>query len=579
MLYYADVLFNVLKVHVILKDYHTIMYYFGLIFFLILSACSTHISVPKTAPPNTSVTSWDSDYSSTVNALYLQFIIYVQNQDFAKAKETAEKLSLTPLESSMYVDIAAFYISEGEEEKARHILEQALLMTPHEPKLLLLWVDVAKTQQEAAQRLLLYLNKYPDDMIIRARLYTLYYAQKKYSSILALAKKHKKASMLDHIDYYYTALAYNGLGETEKAIEALNLSLAHKPDFIEAFLELGSIYEKNTQYDTARKLYSAAIRQNPNIPDFWLRLIALNLSVEDSAEALEFVKQGPQTKSFLFTALGLFLDNEQYNDAETILRILRSRYPNTPETHFYTAYIYYERDNDYKRAITELKKIPPTNQFYPHAVEFEANIYQLQHRFSEAVLVSDTARRTLPENKKLWDIQAKALVLMKEYDKAIQLYLQALQRWKNDIYLRFNLGNVYILKKDIKNAIESMEEVLVINNDYIPALVQLSDLLIQAKYNIPQAKILLEKAYYLDANNVTVLYSLSKVHALEGRYEDAWSLIQKAKHIGITEPNIWEYYGDIAQKIHKKSEAILGYEKALEYDPKNVLIQKKLRSL
>lgn len=563
--------------HVIFKDHHKIMHYFALFFLLILAACSTHVSIPK-PPSNTPITGWDSDYGSTINALYLQFLIYVQSQDFTKAREIAEKISLTPLESSMYVDIAAFYISEGEKEKARHILEQALLMTPNDPRLLLLWVDVAKTQQEATRRLLLYLNNYPDDVVIRTRLYTLYYNQKQYSSVLALVKRHKEASMLDHIDYYYAALAYNELGETEKAIEALNLSLTRKPGFVEALLELGAIYEKGSQYDTAQKVYSAAIRHNPNIPDFWLRLVTLNLSIGENNKALEFVRQGPQTKSFLFTVLGLFLDNEHYSDAETILRIIESRYPDTPETHFYNAYIYYERDNNYKKAIAELKKIPPTNQFYPHAIEFEANIYQLQHRFSEAVLISDTARRTLPENKKLWDIQAKALIAMKEYDKAIQLYLQALQQWKDDIYLRFNLGNAYILKKDTDNAIESMEEILAINNDYIPALVQLSDLLIQAN-NIPQAKILLEKAYYLDANNVTVLYSLSKIHALEGRYEDAWSFIQKAKSIGITEPSIWEHYGDIAQKIHKKSEAVLGYEKALEYDPKNVLIQKKLRDL
>ncbi len=146
---------------------------------------------------------------------------------------------------------------------------------------------------------------------------------------------------------------------------------------------------------------------------------------------------------------------------------------------------------------------------------------------------------------------------------------EALRQWPDDVeflsYLGFSLG----LQKKKEESLAVMEKALLIDDNNPNILNYIGYYLADDGLDLDRAYELISKALRLDPDNYAIIDSMAWVYYKRGEYDKAWHEIRRCLKISGTDPEIWEHYGDIAAALNKKSEAVKGYEKCLEFEPEN----------
>ncbi|MGL4721929.1 MAG: tetratricopeptide repeat protein [Desulfovibrionaceae bacterium] len=540
---------------------------------------SQNEDVTKTTPfESKKPSSWVLQKDSNENYLYLRFLLALQHQNMTDAKHAALLLRSARPSEKIYLEIASFYLLSNKEEETIVTLEEAFQKHPSNFDLILLWSELIKDKKTVLNRVKAFYKKNPRDILARSKLYCLYYEEQSYTRIMNIFNT-LTPSESTAADYFYAALAWNGLADDTKAISYLEKTLELNPDLAEAWFEMGLIYEKQQHYALAKESYSEVLRKNPDEPELWLRLLTIALKLNNEREAYELVLQGPQTNYFLLSSVRIFMEEGAYNGAEKILRIMGKKERLKDETSFYYALLYSERDKNYKKSLQYLDTIPRTSSLYPEALYTKVRIYNLQGKFEQSLRTAELSHREFPNSIEMVDLYGKALINTKQYTKAKILYTKVLKRWPDNVDLLYSLANTYDRLNDKENALKLMEKIITLDPDHKNALNYIGYLIVLNGGDLSRAKILLEKALFLDPQDIYVVDSLAWLYYREELYQKAWNLIQQAKDMDITSSEIWEHYGDIAKKTGRKQDAKYGYKKALELAPNNKEITKKFKSL
>lgn len=554
---------------------------------IFITACS----VPKQTTPNTVIeekkiantevstesdTVWDLNNKATIDYQYISFILALQNNDSSVANTYARLLRASTPSEMIFIELASFYLIEGNKEASIETLKEGMQLYPNNFEILTLWIDSIENKKKATQVLEQFIERNPNNKEARLKLYSLYYELREYRSILNTAEHvHKKEYFF--MDDFYSGLAWNMLSNREKAIYYFKQCLSKEPTFIEGWFELGLLYENIHDYTLAQKVYSEGLSKNPNYPELWTRLIAINITLNKPRTALEYVRQGPQSKLFLLSAITIFIENGYYTQAIQILQMLEKQYPDAKEVHFYYAFLFIERETNFQKALWHLEQIPTNHSLYPKAVQLKVTLFQSRKELNKAIEVAKKAKDTMPELVEFWDIYGQTLLTTKEYEKAIAVYNEGLEHFPDSITLLYGLASVYNEEENIPKAMSLMEKIIELDNDNILALNYIGYTLTEKNEDLSRAKMLLEKAFFLDNDNVSVLDSLAWLYYKQKRYYDAMNLLKKAKEIGINDPVIWEHYAEVAVHLGLKQEAIHAYKKVLEYNPKHSKAKNYLR--
>lgn len=525
---------------------------------------------------NTHVTEWELNTSSSIDYLYIGFIIALQNNNIAEANFYAQELRKQAISEKIYMELTSFYIIETNKSEATKTLEEAITRYPDNLELLTLWIDSIENREKAIRKLEQFLERNRNNTEARIKLYNVYYTQRQFRAMLTLAEGLSKKEYT-YMDDFYTALAWNMLGNKDKAIKYFNACLQKEPSFIEGWFELGLLYENEHDYVVAQKIYSEGLRKNPNYPELWIRLIAINITLNKPRTALEYVKQGPQGKLFLLSAVTIFIENGYYKQATQVLEMIEKAHPDSQEIHFYYAFLFIEKDKNFEKALEHLEKIPNTSPLYPKAIQLKVTIYQSKKDYKKAIEIAKLANDTMPDLVEFWDLYAQTVRATKDYKKAIEIYTKGLAKFPNSIPLLYGLASIYNDEDNIPQAMELMEKIIELDNDNVLALNYVGYTLTERNEDLSRAKMLLEKALFLDNENVSVLDSLAWLYYKQKRYYDAIQLFNKAKEIGIEDPIIWEHYAEVANQLGLKQEAVYAYKKVLEYNPQHTKAKEYLR--
>ncbi len=95
-----------------------------------------------------------------------------------------------------------------------------------------------------------------------------------------------------------------------------------------------------------------------------------------------------------------------------------------------------------------------------------------------------------------------------------------------------------------------------------------------AQRRVQEAAPLLEKAYYLDPENVEVKINLGGAYILQGRFQDAIPILEEAAEQAPDNPMVWTnlaaaYLGHVEHASPERQEAAIeAFKKALAADPK-----------
>ena len=541
---------------------------FIILFFLIFCGCSSKSKITYTPIP----------YSKKALSYYyyLKFL-ETERQNSPKAIEFLEKaISYNP-HPELFLEAGRFYFKEKKLKKAEDFIKKGLQKFPGEKRLtfFLYRIYILKNQKQNALALLkAYLKKHPEDKEALKNIALLYFEEKEYKKSLDVLKRISKKDAFVH---YFLAQCYIKLKNPDLAIFHLKKAVELKSDFVRAWAELGYQLELMNDYAGAEQAYYELYKRGIKNDEIKLKLIELNLKLNNPEKAFSVVEESQKSPNFLFKAALLFVYENFYTYGDKILKFLSPPYP--PEILYLKGYIAFKRFNDYKKAISYLKKIPEDAPIYKDGLLFLGRLYLAIEHTKDAYKVAKEGQARF-NDPDFWLLESEILRFKKDYKEAIRVVEEALKKFPKNIDLLYQKGTLLYKLNKREEAIKIMESILEIKPDYPDALNFIGYTLAEMGKDLDRAFDLIKRALKIEPNNGYYLDSLAWVFFKKGEFEKAWEMIKKAVKIVKDDPIIWEHYGDIAYKLKKVKEAKKGYTKALKCKPENPkILHKKLKKI
>jgi len=163
-------------------------------------------------------------------------------------------------------------------------------------------------------------------------------------------------------------------------------------------------------------------------------------------------------------------------------------------------------------------------------------------------------------------------------DGEIKTYLSGLNSMVDEdsaIRLLFALGAAYERAGNIAKAVTTFEQIIEKRPGHDPSLNYLGYLLADRGERLEYAKDLIEKALAISTENAAYIDSYGWVLFRMGQYKKAVKHLKKAVSLD-NDPVIFDHLGDAYQATGNLDKARKWWQKALDREPNNVVIQRKL---
>jgi len=424
-----------------------------------------------------------------------------------------------------------------------------------------------------------YLSRKPDDHQVRERLgQMLLDAGREAQALDALKKIPADQRSPDAL--FAMGRAQGALGMRKAAIASLTKAAAMDDTFTEALVELAYQYELAKDYVSAEKTYVRILERGEQYPEARLRVIGLNLKLNNPSRALAMTLDGPANKAFILDAVLLFINEGFYAQGSTALDRLTSDGEVPAEYYFYKAVIANDGEGDPAKALVFLGRVGRDDRLYPHALRFKAQLQNVMGKEDEALATARRGKQDFPDLTIFYILESALLKSGGDADRAEIVLRQGLDRLKGDPELSYELAMLYELQDRRAEGLALMEGVLREHPDNSNALNFVGYTLAEEGRDLDRALVLVEKASLLDPENGYILDSVAWVHFKKGDHAKAWENIGYAVDMVDSDPVIWEHYGDIARAMGKKAEARKGYRNAIRLgSPHPDAVRKKLQGL
>lgn len=479
------------------------------------------------------------------------------------------------------MELANFYWREGRTADAREALKQTLALFPDQRELHGALVNAYLADNmvdEAITTMDAYLRDHPDDISMRQDLAALLLQYSRYShaaDILMIVPEQKHTPELRLL----LARSKAGLGLTRQAMELLTMVLKEQPDFIDALTELAYLQESEGDFVQAEKSYQRILDQRQDSEDILLRLVQLNVKLNQPDKALAYALVLIDREQFLLEAILIFLKEDLFNQAQTLLKHIPEE-DGPPEADFYRALAAYDGDRDAEQALAYLGRIPEDHANYARALSFQGYLLLQLNRYQDALDLARDGQMRFANMSDFLLLEAEVLLAQNQQNQASALLDQARRQWPSDTEILYRLGFLQEQLGQRGQALKTMEEVIALEPDHADALNFIGYTLAEEGRDLERALVLVESALRLKPGSAHIIDSLAWVHYKLKNLDEAWKQIQTAVDILADDPTIWEHFGDIAQALGKVDHAKKGYRNALKCETRHEeAVRRKLDAL
>lgn len=468
----------------------------------------------------------------------------------------------------LYVEKAGLFWNHREGTgRARHILKEGLDEFPGNRLLTLYLANsyVADNRPDDAIAVMDgFLEANPDDIEARERLGRTLMDAGRDAEALDVLKGVPEADRSPDALYAIGRVQGN-LGMRKAAIANLKKAVDLDPGFTEAQVELAYQYELAKDYASAETIYSAILEQAPTFPEARLRLINLDLKLNNPDKALGLALDGPPTKDFILDAVLTFINDGFYAQGSTVLDMLTEDGSVPSEYYFYKAVIADEGENDREKALGFLNMVDKKDRLYPHALRFRARILSAQGKADQALAIAARGKDLYPDAPIFYILEASLLKQEGDLGGAERTLGKGLERLPRNPELTYELALIYERLNRRKEGLTLMETIIRAHPDHANALNYVGYTLAEEGRELDRALVLVTKASSLDPENGYIVDSVAWVHFQRRELDKAWEYIRYAVDLVDTDPTIWEHYGDIAAARGDAAEARKGYNLSLKF--------------
>lgn len=551
---------------------------------LLFPACAR--KTPQPEAPSAQKAAEPTRWALSDEAASMYYFLVLQDAKLNRNDQAAllafqELIKIDPT-ARVYAESAEYFWNNGNLQQAVSILEAGLVKYPrHADMTILLAYSYYNSERknEAIALLQDYLTVSPAQGSVRQELANLLIQEGRHAEGLDALDALSKENLSPELRYF-RAKALAGLGRYSEAIAEAKRAVETEPFFIRAWAELAYLYDVTKDFVSAEQTYSYLLEIGEDNPDIRLRLIELNIGLNNPNRALEFFQNGPDTLGFTLKTASAFLDEGFHDYAREVLIPLEEGGEVPPEAKLFLAVIAYEKDGDVESALEHLNGIPSGHRLSVNAVKMRLQLLAANGRSDEAVPLAEKAVGKFPADKDMWLIYGELLEDAERPEEALDVLARALKRWPDDTTLLYEQAALFHTLGRENEALAAMEKIITINPDHADALNFAGYVLADRGENLERALLMITRADRLKPNNAYILDSLAWVHFRLGRIDEAWDIIQRAASLSPQEYTVWEHFGDIARKLGLVEEARKGYENALRFAPEDKpSIREKLESL
>jgi len=512
---------------------------------------------------------------------YLAFEDARNNGRVDEAARALDKLLDLAPSAPIYLEGANFLWRAGRPADARALLKKGLEQFPDQRELSLTLATTYYAEKRYADAVLTlrdYLSRHPGDVAALQESGAILIESKQYAEALDVLNSIPKESRTPLV-LYYLAKANAGLGKNRQALGLLRAAVKADPSFLEAWVELAFLYEMDGDYVQAEKTYERLIELGETSDEVWLRLITLNLKLNNPGKALSLYQRGPSSTDFALEAASRFLDEKFYDQAEEILAPLAAAKNPPARVWFTLAVLAFEGRGDAEKAIGYLRKVDKSDPSFEQAFRFRIHLLSQTGRKAEALALVAEGKQRHPDNSQYWLLESQVHEQSGDLAAARSILEQASARWPQDTELLYGLGIILDRLKDPAAGIAIMERIIALNPDHADALNYVGYTLADQKKDLDRALVLIRKALELKPDSGYIVDSLAWAYFRQGNLDQAWAEIQRSVLLTDNDPTIWEHYGDLALAKGLKDKARDGYRRSLKLAPDNAAVRAKLEAL
>ncbi|MBS3779797.1 MAG: tetratricopeptide repeat protein, partial [Desulfovermiculus sp.] len=260
--------------------------------------------------------------------------------------------------------------------QAEKTARKGLSVFPQHPSLTLALIRTLLAQDKDDQAMDLVhtiLDRHPGDWSLRLRLGRILLQERLPSQALsvlqAIPEKARSANT-----HYFLAQANDAMDNRRKTIHHLEQATRLNPTFHKAWAELGYQYELSRDFVAAKKAYSTLLDLGETSPDILLRLIEINLKLNNPNQALQVLTSRISQPEVVLSGIGLFVNNGFYELALQALQDFGPQIANSPRGFLYRAVLVWELNSDLDQALVLLRQIPESSELHPRALALRCQL-------------------------------------------------------------------------------------------------------------------------------------------------------------------------------------------------------------
>ena len=534
--------------------------------FLFASACGVHSppTVPMEEVPALSDQAEAAYY-------YLTYRDRMHKGEAAAALDALQEALKRDASPELYLELASQYWRRDAFPKVEALLKSALDKFPGHRSLSLtlsrFYVDQEQTHKALAV-LDAYVANHPQDMLGLRHLARVYLKMRDYEQSRAVLKSIPNDEWTAD-EHYLMAQIASAQDKRQATIRHLKAATRMNPTFVKAWAELGYQYEMTKDYAAAEAAYTELLELDTSNQEIYIRLIELNLKLNNPEKALALVHRAPRKERFLLRAVALFLQNDLYTFADRLFAQFGGWIADHPEGKLYQALTVYKAAHDIDGALQILDSIPSDQNIYDQVLTLKARLLWQQGKSNQALEQVRSAQGHFPEQERFWLLESDILRDQGQTKQALDVLRQARERFPEAIPVLFQAG---VLEHELgrrQEAIDLMERILTLDPEHAGAMNFIGYSLVEEQEELQRAYTLISKALDHDPNNGYYLDSLAWYYYQTGDLDKAWSTIEAAVAEAEDDPVIWEHYAEIALSLKKMKKAAEGYRKALKLGSAN----------
>ncbi|MBN1980103.1 MAG: tetratricopeptide repeat protein [Chitinivibrionales bacterium] len=399
-------------------------------------------------------------------------------------------------------------------------------------------------------------------------------AARKYADALGnltfIAESDPKALIVNNI-YFLLSEAYQGMGNSAKAIESLEKAIALSQSNIEAYARLADLYTQNKMAEKARITYEKMMALSPNDARVYMVLGDYNLKAKKYADAISLYEKGNSLskspialEGIAVAAAALNLWDKAQDAAESAIRMDTSR---LEARIVYTQGLL--RENNFKDAKDHLEYL---TRRMPSRLQYWIDLAQCYSKLNDSEKLAKVDRQIIKmDNNNVESRYRFAQYSQQKGDEtsAYEVYKDLVGLKPNDVGVLKNLYQIALRKNDKANCLVYLKKYVTLNPKDAEAYKTLGDLSYDNK-DLNGALVAYREALRIDPGITGFYKRYAEIVIAKGQQDEVIKALSGIVGSGEADFGTYSTLGMIYLKKGTFQKAMEMYQKALMLQPQNI---------